>query len=156
MQPDVLVFAGSEMRWMQIKDIDRRTFLETAVFPMAALGVQRTPQSFGRDWQSRGVGFVTLGEGIDTSTPAGRLLAGVLASIAEFERARIQERIIAGLHRARAHGKRIRRPRATRLPTNAAPDLTVRQAAAAWDVSKSTAAPRLREGVAPFTTTGTL
>jgi Resolvase, N terminal domain len=39
------------------------------------------------DWQSRGVAFVTLGEGIDTSTAAGRLVAGVLGSIPEFERA---------------------------------------------------------------------
>jgi DNA invertase Pin-like site-specific DNA recombinase len=63
------------------------------------------------DWQSRGVAFVTLGEGIDTSTPAGRLVAGVLGSIAEFERARIQERIRAGLSRAKAQGTRLgRRP----------------------------------------------
>ena len=47
------------------------------------------------DWHSRGIAFVTLGEGIDTSTPAGRLVAGVLGSIAEFERARIQERVRA-------------------------------------------------------------
>jgi DNA invertase Pin-like site-specific DNA recombinase len=63
------------------------------------------------EWQARGAAFVTLGEGIDTSTPAGRLVAGVLASIAEFERARIQERIFAGLARARAQGKRLGRPR---------------------------------------------
>src|SRR3954451_12559145 len=63
------------------------------------------------EWQARGVAFVTLGEGIDTSTAAGRLVAGVLGSIAEFERARIQERIMAGLARARAQGKRLgRRP----------------------------------------------
>lgn len=70
------------------------------------------------EWQSRNVAFVTLGEGIDTSTPAGRLVAGVLGSIAEFERARIQERIIAGLARARAQGKRLgrrRSPAARRL-----------------------------------------
>src|SRR4029079_3093962 len=54
------------------------------------------------DWQARGIAFVTLGEGIDTSTAAGRLVAGVLGSIAEFERARIQERIHAGLARAKA------------------------------------------------------
>ena len=36
------------------------------------------------EWQARGVAFVTLGEGIDTSTPAGRLVAGVLASIADY------------------------------------------------------------------------
>lgn len=64
------------------------------------------------EWQARGVAFVTLGEGIDTSTAAGRLVAGVLGSIAEFERARIQERIRAGLARARAQGKRLGRRQA--------------------------------------------
>src|SRR3954451_17221048 len=70
------------------------------------------------EWQARGVAFVTLGEGIDTSTAAGRLVAGVLASIAEFERARIQERVYAGLSRAKAQGKRLgrrRRPEVRRL-----------------------------------------
>lgn len=63
------------------------------------------------EWQSREVAFITLGEGIDTSTPAGRLVAGVLGSIAEFERARIQERIRAGLARARSQGKLLGRRR---------------------------------------------
>jgi DNA invertase Pin-like site-specific DNA recombinase len=63
------------------------------------------------DWQARDVTFVTLGEGIDTSTAAGRLVAGVLGAIAQFERSQIQERIHAGLARARAQGKRLgRRP----------------------------------------------
>ena len=61
------------------------------------------------DWHSRGIAFVTMGEGIDTSTPAGRLVAGVLGSIAEFERARIQERVRAGLARVRAQGGRLGR-----------------------------------------------
>jgi DNA invertase Pin-like site-specific DNA recombinase len=104
------------------------------------------------DWNARGVAFVTLGGGIDTSTPAGRLVAGVLGSIAEFERARIQERIQAGLARARAQGKRIGRPRATPLSPNAPVGLTVRQAAAVWGVSKSTAARRLRGGAIPDVT----
>ena len=101
------------------------------------------------EWQSRGIAFVTLGEGIDTSTPAGRLVAGVLGSIAEFERARIQERIHAGLARAKAQGKLIGRPRLAPLPVTARAGLTVRDAAAAWGVSKSTAARRLRKGLAP-------
>jgi DNA invertase Pin-like site-specific DNA recombinase len=63
------------------------------------------------EWQSRGIAFVTLGEGIDTSTAAGRLVAGVLGSIAEFERARLQERIRAGLSRANAEGTRLGRRR---------------------------------------------
>jgi DNA invertase Pin-like site-specific DNA recombinase len=63
------------------------------------------------DLHARGIAFVTLGEGLDTSTAAGRLVAGVLGSIAEFERARIQEGVHAGLRRARAQGKRLgRRP----------------------------------------------
>jgi DNA invertase Pin-like site-specific DNA recombinase len=61
------------------------------------------------EWQTRGIAFITLGEGIDTSTAAGRLVAGVLASSAEFERARVQERVHAGLRRARAQGKRLGR-----------------------------------------------
>jgi hypothetical protein len=62
-------------------------------------------------WQSRGIAFVTLGEGIATSTAAGQLVPGVLASIPVFERARIQERIRAGLSRAKAHGTRLGRRR---------------------------------------------
>jgi DNA invertase Pin-like site-specific DNA recombinase len=101
------------------------------------------------EWQSRSVAFVTLGEGIDTSTPAGRLVAGVLGSIAEFERARIQERILAGLARARRDGKRLGRPRLAALPTAAPRGLTVRQAADLWGCSKSTAARRLANGQLP-------
>src|SRR4051812_43240344 len=63
------------------------------------------------DWQSSGIAFITMSEGIDTATAAGRLVAGVLGSIAQFERARIQERIVAGLARARAQGKRLGRRR---------------------------------------------
>jgi DNA invertase Pin-like site-specific DNA recombinase len=91
------------------------------------------------DWQSRGVTFVTLGEGIDTSTPAGRLVAGVLGSIAEFERARIQERIRSGLARARAQGRRLGRRRsaaARRLDEFVA--LSHREAATRLGVSVAT------------------
>ena len=85
------------------------------------------------DWHSRGIAFVTLGEGIDTSTAAGRLVAGVLGSIAEFERARIQERVRAGLARVRAQGRRLgRKPCAVSDDRFAAvADLSTRQAAPA-------------------------
>ncbi len=43
-----------------------------------------------------GVGFVSLNEGIDTTTPAGRLQLHVLGAIAEFERERVRERVRAG------------------------------------------------------------
>src|SRR5213592_453249 len=52
--------------------------------------------------QALGIGFITLGEGIDTTTPAGRLQLHVLSAISQFERDRIAERVRAGLVRARA------------------------------------------------------
>ena len=57
-----------------------------------------------------GVEFVSLGEGIDATTPAGKLQLHVLAALAEFERARIGERVRAGLARVRASGQRLGRP----------------------------------------------
>ena len=57
-----------------------------------------------------GVAFVSLAEGIDATTPAGRLQLHVLGAIAEFERARIAERVKAGLARAKARGQRLGRP----------------------------------------------
>ncbi len=56
-----------------------------------------------------GVAFVSLAEGIDATTPAGRLQLHVLGAIAEFERARIAERVKAGLARAKARGQRLGR-----------------------------------------------
>src|SRR5436309_9680276 len=58
-----------------------------------------------------GIGFVTLGEGIDTTSPSGRLVLHVLGAIAEFERERLRERVLAGLQRARTQGVRLGRPR---------------------------------------------
>lgn len=99
------------------------------------------------DWQQRRVSFVTLGEGIDTSTAAGRLVAGVLGSIAEFERGRIQERIHAGLARARAQGTRLgrrRMPAARRLEE--VRGLSHPKAAAALGVSEATIKRWRRQG----------
>ena len=58
-----------------------------------------------------GVAFTSLNEGIDTTTPAGRLQLHLLAAIAQFERERIKERIQAGLARARRQGQRLGRRR---------------------------------------------
>jgi DNA invertase Pin-like site-specific DNA recombinase len=94
------------------------------------------------DWHSRGIAFVTLGEGIDMSTPAGRLVAGVLGSIAEFERARIQERVRAGLARVRAQGRRLgRKPCAVSDDRFAAvANLSTRQAAQRLGISHTVVA----------------
>ena len=57
-----------------------------------------------------GVGFVSLTEALDFTTPAGRAMAGLLAVFAEFEREILRERTRAGLAHARANGKRLGRP----------------------------------------------
>lgn len=95
-----------------------------------------------------GVSFVSLSEGIDATTPAGRLQLHVLGAIAEFERDRIRERVLAGLQRARMQGKRLGRPR-TRPAMIDVPGGTVRAAAQAWGVSKTTAAKWIAEGRSP-------
>ncbi len=51
------------------------------------------------------VGFVSLTEALDLTTPAGRAMAGMLGVFAEFEREIIRERVKAGLAQARAEGK---------------------------------------------------
>ena len=56
------------------------------------------------------LGVDLLAEGIDATTPAGGLEMHILGAIAEFERSRIQERVVAGLARARAQGQRLGRP----------------------------------------------
>ena len=63
--------------------------------------------------QSLGVAFVSLAEGIDATTPAGKLQMHILAAISEFERSRIVERVRAGLARRAAQGKPLGRPRET-------------------------------------------
>src|SRR5471030_2366526 len=57
-----------------------------------------------------GVGFVSLTEALDLTTPAGRAMAGLLAVFAAFERETLGERVRAGLAHARQNGKRLGRP----------------------------------------------
>jgi DNA invertase Pin-like site-specific DNA recombinase len=91
------------------------------------------------DLQSVGIAFVSLGEGIDCTTAAGRLQLHVLAALAEFERARIAERVRAGLARVRASGKRLGRPAANLAFADVVRTghLSVRDAARALGVSRS-------------------
>jgi putative DNA-invertase from lambdoid prophage Rac len=57
-----------------------------------------------------GVGFVSLTEALDLTTPAGRAMAGLLSVFAEFEHEILRERIRAGIVAARLKGKRFGRP----------------------------------------------
>jgi len=62
-----------------------------------------------------GVGFVSLTEALDLTTPIGRAMAGLLAVFAEFEREILRERVRAGLAHARQNGKRLGRPQTASL-----------------------------------------
>lgn len=63
------------------------------------------------EFRALGIDFVSLHEAVDTSTPNGRLVFGIFASIAEFERELIRSRVRSGLAAAKAKGKRLGRPR---------------------------------------------
>ena len=57
------------------------------------------------DLEERNVGFRSLHESIDTTTPAGKLIFHVFAALAEFERDLIRERTVSGLAASRARGR---------------------------------------------------
>jgi DNA invertase Pin-like site-specific DNA recombinase len=61
------------------------------------------------EFNSLGIDFISLHEGVDTTTPNGRLVFGIFASISEFERELIGQRIRSGLEAARARGQRLGR-----------------------------------------------
>jgi DNA invertase Pin-like site-specific DNA recombinase len=81
----------------------RRQFETLVVWKLDRLGRSLKHLLFLLDeLAALGIGFVSLGEGIDPSTRAGVQLQ-ILGAIAEFERARIAERVKLGLARAKAH-----------------------------------------------------
>src|ERR1019366_8485756 len=90
--------------------------------------------------QALGVAFVSLAEGIDATTPAGKLQMHILGAIAEFERSRLRERTMAGLPGARSKGRRLGR-RPVELPATdlaRVAHLSVRPAAVALGIAQGT------------------
>lgn len=81
------------------------------------------------EFRKLGIDFVSLHEGVDTSTPNGRLVFGIFASIAEFERELIRDRVRSGLAAARAKGKRLGRPR---REVDASRIISLRASGASW------------------------
>jgi DNA invertase Pin-like site-specific DNA recombinase len=83
---------------------------------VAAWSVDRIGRSlsdlvgFLGELQARNVDLFLLRQGLDTSTPSGRMMFNMLSVFSEFERELIRERVVAGLDRAKADGKRLGRP----------------------------------------------
>jgi DNA invertase Pin-like site-specific DNA recombinase len=106
------------------------------------------------DLRTRGVQFRSLTEGIDTTTPAGRMYFHMLGALAEFERDLIRERTMAGLSAARARGRKGgRHPSLTSSQQKAVRALwgerehTYDELAQMFKVSRSTIARTVREQV---------
>ena len=123
-----------------IKDAKRRRFDVLVCWRLDRLGRNlRHLITLLDELQALGVAFVSLAEGIDATTPAGKLQMHILAAIAEFERARIAERVRAGLARARANGRRLgQKPLA--IPSrdlDRTAHLSVRRAAAELGIPRS-------------------
>ncbi len=94
-----------------LKDATRRRFDLVAAWSVDRLG--RSLQdlvAFLGDLRAAGCDLYLHVQAIDTTTPAGKALFQMLGVFAEFERAIIQDRVHAGLARARAKGRKLGRP----------------------------------------------
>jgi DNA invertase Pin-like site-specific DNA recombinase len=95
-----------------LSDVRRRKFDLVLVTKLDRLARStRHLVTLSAELEALGVDLVALDQAIDTTSPSGRLLFHVLAAIAEFERDLIRDRVLAGLRRARAQGRRLGRPR---------------------------------------------
>ncbi len=95
-----------------LKGVARRDFDLVAAWSVDRLGrsLQDLVATLG-ELQAKDVGLYLHQQGIDTTTPAGKALFQMLGVFAEFERAMIRERVMAGLARAKAQKIQLGRPR---------------------------------------------
>lgn len=103
-----------------LKAAVRREFDMVAVWSVDRLG--RSLQDllhFMTELQAVGCGLYIHQQALDTSTPAGKAMFQMCGVFAEFERAMIRERVKAGLTRAKAKGKRLGRPKASKATERA-------------------------------------
>ena len=107
---------------------------------VAAWSVDRLSRSlvdligFMEELRNRDIGLFLHQQNLDTTTPAGRAMFGMLGIFAEFERATIRSRVVAGIERARAQGKRLGRPpikpyRVRDIQTHLADGMSIRETA---------------------------
>jgi DNA invertase Pin-like site-specific DNA recombinase len=100
-------------------DALNKAVIRKEVDMVAAWSVDRLGRSlqdligFLSELHAKDVGLYLHQQGLDTSTPGGKAMFQMMGVFAEFERALIQERVKAGLHRARTQGKTLGRPKIT-------------------------------------------
>jgi DNA invertase Pin-like site-specific DNA recombinase len=95
-----------------LKDAVRRRYDILAAWSVDRLGRSRTDLVAAlQELRGAGVELFVHQQALDTTTPAGKAMFGMLGVFAEFERAIIRERVNAGLARARAQGTRLGRPK---------------------------------------------
>ena len=142
-----------------LKDANRRQFDQVAVWAVDRLG--RSMSDLVRtldDLKAAGIDLYLHGQGLDTSTPTGKALFGMLGVFAEFERSMIVARVKAGLERAKVTGTRTGNPfgrpalstRKTEIARTAlANGASVRAAAKLAGISKSAAGKLATLGTQP-------
>lgn len=94
-----------------LRGVTRGEYDVVAAWSVCRLG-RSLPDLIGLlgELQSRGVDLYLHQQALDTGTPSGRALFGMLGVFGEFERAMIRDRVLAGLDRARRDNKRLGRP----------------------------------------------
>jgi DNA invertase Pin-like site-specific DNA recombinase len=123
-------------------DAKRRRFDTMLVWKLDRFGrsLKHLVSALG-EFQALGVAFVSLRDGFDLTTPAGRLMFNMVASFAEFERDLISERVRSGIANRRAKGFRVGRKSivldAGRLTTLRSEGLTIREIAQTLGCSRS-------------------
>ena len=97
-----------------MKGVARRDFDIMAAWSVCRLG-RSLSDLIGLlgELRSRDIDLYLHQQALDTSTPSGRMLFGMLSVFSEFERAMVRDRVMAGLCRARSAGKRLGWPRTT-------------------------------------------
>jgi DNA invertase Pin-like site-specific DNA recombinase len=94
------------------RDIARRKFELVMAWSVCRLGRSlRDLLSLLEDMRAKNVDLYLEKQGLDTSTPSGRLMFQMVGAFSEFEREMIRERVVAGMKRARADGKHVGRPK---------------------------------------------
>ncbi len=107
--------------------------------------------------EGKGVGFRSLTEGVDTTTPGGTLVFHLFGALAQFERDLIRERTRAGLLAAEARGRKggrkpvISADKLARAQALIVAGLTVREAAARLKVGKTALYAAMPSATAPVT-----